>query len=486
MKSNTALLAGLCVALTCCASLAPLGTAHAQVSSGAAVPESTEARGLRIRTDAATPGYTLFAPLTSGTTYLIDLDGRAVRTWTSEFLPGAWVYMLDNGHLLRGGREPETHGFSGGGQGGRFQEFDFEGNLLWDFSLNTEDRLPHHDVAVLPNGNLLAIVWERKSVDDARQAGRREGFIPADGVWSDVLVELEPERPNGARVVWEWHAWDHIIQHTDPRLERFAEPARHPELIDLNGDTVGMSEPPEDPTHDVFHINSVAYNPDLDQIIVSVPSFNEIWIIDHSTTIAQAASSAGGRSGMGGDLLYRWGNPQAYGRGGPDDRTLGFEHDARWIPEGRPGAGNVTVFSNRTPGSEGPYTKVYELRLPVARGGRYAISADGAFGPTEPVWTYSAPGSFEATYISGAERLATGNTLISSGPQGRLFEVTAAGDIVWEFWSPYSGAPGAGGEGARANPFAIFRAIRISHDHPALEGRNLAPLDPQPSAAPDE
>ena len=54
--------------------------------------------------------------------------------------------------------------FSGGGQGGRFQEFDFDGNLVWDFRYN-ETRLPHHDVAVLPNGNILAIVWEAKTAD---------------------------------------------------------------------------------------------------------------------------------------------------------------------------------------------------------------------------------------------------------------------------------------------------------------------------------
>ena len=116
---------------------------------------------------------------------------------------------------------------------------------------------------------------------------------------------------------------------------------------------------------------------------------------------------------------------------------------------------------------------------PVDRGGRYTVPEDGPFGPAEPVWTYSEPDSFDATYISGAERLANGNTLVSSGPQGRLFEVTPAGEIVWEYWSPYSGATTGVGNRSR-NPFSIFRAIKIPPDHPALAGRNLQSLDPQP------
>jgi hypothetical protein len=476
LKTRRAIL--VAAAVVCCGLS---GRGFAQPAPVGAAAEPSEARGLRLATAAATRGYTLFAPLTSDTTYLIDMEGRVVRTWTSEFLPTAWLYILDNGHVLRGGREPETHGFSGGGQGGRFQEFDFDGRLLWDFSINTEQRLPHHDVAVLPNGNLLAVVWERKGAAEARRAGRREDFMPDDGVWSDVLLELEPQPPNGARIVWEWHVWDHVIQNVDAGLDGYADPAKYPELIDINGDTVGIPTPPENPSHDVFHINSIDYNADLDQIIVSVPTFNEIWIIDHGTTAAQAASRAGGRSGRGGTLLYRWGNPQAYGRGGAEDRRLGFEHDARWIPRGRPGAGNITVFSNRTPGPDGAYTKVYELAPPIDANGRYRIPDNGPFGPAEPVWSYSAPDTFDATYISGAERLATGNTLISSGPQGRLFEVTAAGEIVWEYWSAYAGPLDAAGAGARNNPFSIFRAIRIPAGHPALAGRELPPLDPQPA-----
>ena len=430
---------------------------------GGAATNEPETRGLLTNTPDATDGYTLFAPLNSTTSYLIDLEGNVVREWESEMVPSAWIYMLDNGDVLRGGREPVTSGFSGGGQGGRFQRFTFDGELIWDYSLNNDLQLPHHDVAVLPNGNLLAVVWEAMTEDETRTVGRREAFIPDGGIWGDSVLELEPVGSDGARVVWEWHAKDHLVQDIDPDLPNYGNPADLPERIDINGDIVGQTAPQGSPAQDVFHINSVAYNEDLDQIILSAPTFNEIWVIDHSVSTAAAA-------GSGGDLLYRWGNPQAYGRGTAEDTKLGFQHDAKWIPGGFPGAGNIMVFSNRTPGVG---TEVLELESPVNRRGRYQIEDGEAYGPADPVWAYSAD-DFSATYISGAVRLWSGDTLITSGPQGRLFEVDPDGNVVWDYWSPFDSNTDA--EGAAPNPFAVFRAIRIPPDHPALAGQELAPL----------
>jgi len=426
-------------------------------------------RGVLVNTAEATAGYTLFAPLNGTSTYLIDLDGGVVRQWESELVPSAWVYLLDNGDLLRGGREPETSGFSGGGQGGRIQRFTFDGELIWDYTLNSREQLPHHDVAVLPNGNLLAIVWEYRGAEATRAAGRREGFIPDDGIWNDAVIELEPDDDGSARVVWEWRVWDHLVQNADSARANYGDPADYPGRIDINADIIGRDAPQGPPTQDVFHINSVAYNSNLDQIILSSPTFNEVWVIDHSTTTAEAA-------GQGGELLYRWGNPQNYGRGTADDTRLGFQHDAKWIDDGLPGAGNLMIFSNRTPPALGfgGRTVVYELAAQNDRRGRYTLPDGAAYGPTEAVWTYAAD-DFSATYISGAVRLWSGNTLISSGPQGRLFEVDPAGTVVWDYWQPYG--PNTESEGAAAqNPFAVFRAIRIPPDHPGLAGRNLEAL----------
>jgi hypothetical protein len=443
-------------------------------------PAANEPRGVRVKTDEATPGYLLFAPLNSDTTYLIDNDGAVVRTWKSDLAPGAAVTMLENGNVIRAGWEPKTQGFTGGGQGGRLQEFTFDGELVWDYTINDAMQLAHHDFAVLPNGNVLAVVWELRTAEEARAVGRREEFIPKNGVWPDKLVEFEPQRPRGARLVWEWRMWDHLIQDTSPNLPNYARPSERPERIDINSDMLGVAKPPANPTADIFHTNGIAYNAELDQIVLSVPRTNELWVIDHSTTTEEARGSTGGRSGKGGDLLYRWGNPQAYGRGTEADRRLGFQHDTRWIPRGSPGAGNLMVFSNRHggPGPNANRTTVFEIAPPIDGKGRYMLPAHAPFGPAEPVWTYAAP-DFTAQYISGAYRLPDGKTLVSSGPQGRVFEVTRDGRIVWEYWSPFTG--GLGGAQGKANPYALFKATRIPVSHPAVTKRTLRPLDPQPA-----
>ena len=80
---------------------------------------------------------------------------------------------------------------------------------------------------------------------------------------------------------------------------------------------VGSASPDRKPAPvraDWMHSNAVAYNAELDQVLLNVLEFNEFWIIDHSTTTAEAAGHTGGKHGKGGDLLYRWGNPRALSR----------------------------------------------------------------------------------------------------------------------------------------------------------------------------
>ncbi len=94
------------------------------------------------------------------------------------------------------------------------------------------------------------------------------------------------------------------------------------------------------------------------------------------------------------------------------------------------------------------------------------------------VWEYRGdpPISFFSYHISGADRLPNGNTLICEGAPGRIFEVTPAKDIVWEYINPFLGKSGAG-VGGTTSGFAnsVFRAHRYGPDHPALQGRDLDP-----------
>ena len=504
----------IAVSLSSCGSPADVGEATVS-DAGSETPESpvdaltdsvSAPRGLRANTAPLSEGYVLFNPLLSLTTYLVDVEGRVAHTWQSDIRGAGGLYLLDDGHLLRGGHQPEFPVFRGGGMAGRLQEFTWDGEVTWDFVFASEDHQLHHDVAVLPNGNILAIAWEAKSAQEAVAAGRRPELTPEAGLWPDTIVEFQPQRPDGARIVWEWHMWDHIVQDGDPALGNYGDPSEHPERIDINGDRdtpqvsaaelarlqalgyVPSDAAPEDLQSDFMHTNAIAYNASLDQIAVSVLRYNEIWIIDHSTTTIEAAGNTGGRGGRGGDLLYRWGNPRTYRRGDADDQQSFGQHDVRWIPDGMPGAGRLMLFNNNMEGPDGDFSAVFELGPPTDDAGRYVVSDTDAFGPDEPTWSYMAPDrvSFHSFFISGAHRLPNGNTFITSGAKGRFFEVTLDGDIVWDYWNPYSGTL-EGNPVTRNTPYGVFRATKLSPDHPALAGRNLQPVHPQPrSVAPPD
>lgn len=461
-------------------------------------------RGLIANTKAATKGYKLFAPLTSDTYYLINNKGEVVHTWKLKYAAGS-AYIMDNGNLITTGRDPVSVVFAGGGQNGYVFEYDWDGNLLWEYKYSTEHHLIHHDIAVMPNGNVLSIAWEAKTAEECIRMGRKPENTPKAGLWPDSVIEIEPEKPSGGRIVWEWHTWDHMIQDYDKSLPNYGDPAEHPELIDIN-----LGEPLKKITEeelagrkaagfaastatvdsegsDMYHCNAINYNAELDQIAISSPGMNEIYIIDHSTNAAESSGHAGGKYSRGGDLLYRWGNPQNYGRGNEDDQVLHEQHDVQWIPAGSPGAGGLTIFNNVAGGGpKGPHSAAIEINPPMNEDGSYQTPASGPFGPTEPTWQYTAPepSTMFAPFISSVERLTNGNSLICVGPPGRFIEVTPENEIVWEYWMPYMGDVRIA-DGTRPQPIGpfLFASFRVNHyglKHPAFEGRKMKALKPQP------
>ncbi len=451
-------------------------------------------RGVRIHEREAFPGYTLIAPLRSKIVHLVDLDGREVHRWQTGFVPGS-EYLLPNGNLLRCSKQPGVPRFKAGGQCGRLQEIAWDGSVVWDWQYATDQHLQHHDLTRTPAGTLLFIAWEHFSKSDAIAAGRHPAHVGDDGLWADTVIEIEPVQPNDAKILWEWHVWDHLIQDLDPAAANYGDVAAHPELFDINADlrrelptdqevadlkALGYisATPSAGELHaDWFHTNSIAYDAAQDQILLSTPHLCELWILDHSTTSSDAKGHAGGRSGTGGDLLWRWGNPKNYGAGSNRDQKLFYQHDAKWIADGLPGAGHVLLYNNGAGRPDGSYSSVLELALPRGADGRYALTPFLAAGPAAPLWSYSgtAPGDLFSAYISGAQRLPNGNTLICEGQDGRVLEVTAAGQIVWEYLHPFGELDP--GDGQPKTPHALFRATRIAVDHPGLAGKKLEPRE---------
>lgn len=463
--------------------------------------------GLTVNEPVAFQGYSLIAPMNSTTTYLIDMDGRIVNEWKSDFTPALSAYLLENGHLLRPGAES---GF-GPGAGGRIQEFSWDGELVWDYSFGESKRHPHHDICPLPNGNVLVVASDPKTKDEAIAAGRRPESVNRQ-LLSECILEIKPTGKTTGEIVWRWHAWDHLVQDIDENKPNYGDVSEHPERIDLNFSTHMMDRMMQDPAQvarlrslgyvggggpgrpeardgepdepdeqadsddqsefdsrprgrrgrgrrggpggglmegDWLHVNSVAYNPQLDQIMVSIHEFSEVWIIDRSTTTEQAASHSGGRGEMGGDLLYRWGNPRVYRSGTNTDQRLFAQHSAHWIADGLPGAGNLLVFNNGRGRHDGDYSSVDEIEMPLGSAGTYDKEEYVAFGPDRAAWSLGSPdeSKFFSMLISGAQRLPNGNTFVCSGNQGTLFEVTPDGQVVWLYKHPGAGFGGFGGFG---------------------------------------
>ncbi len=410
-------------------------------------------------------GYTLFSPIASQNTYLIDNRGYLIHSWSSHYRPAQSVMLLPDGSILRPGFVESGNSFNAGGAGGVIEKYDWDGNLTWSFSYMSDQYCTHHDVEYLPNGNVLIIAWEKISHDSAVAAGRNPA--PLDSVlWADKIVEVKPTGPTTGDIVWEWHSWDHLIQDFDSTKENYGNVAAHPELIDVNFGINGI---------DWLHVNSVRYNAQRDEILISAHNFNEIWVIDHSTTTAQAAGHTGGKRGKGGDLIYRWGNPQAYRAGTAADQKLFLQHDVRWIDPGLPGQGDILIFNNGQKRPGGNYSSVDEITPPIDSNGNYYAEASGKFGPDFLSWIYKAqpPSSFYARNISGADRLPNGNTLICDGTAGRFFEVNNSFNIVWEYVNPVS-RDGILTQGSQPQFNLVFKIYRYSSQYPGLAGKDLS------------
>ncbi|MFK7961490.1 MAG: aryl-sulfate sulfotransferase [Phycisphaerales bacterium] len=377
--------------------------------------------------DGPSPGWTLVSPRTSTTTTAIDLDGNVVRSWTGASIPASFGYLTPDGGLVRP-TVANTSNFDGPGAGGRVQVFRPDGTIDWDFTYADDEVRHHHDVAVMPNGNVLMIAWELRTNAEAIAAGRQG--INSD-FWPDTIVEVAPDGDGGGTVVWQWRMWDHLIQDADPARDNFGVIADHPELIDIN--LAGINS-----GGNWSHVNSIDYNPELDQIVFSSRAFSEFFVIDHSTTTEEAAGHTGGASGKGGDILYRWGQPANYDRGDASDRYFFVIHGANWIQGDLPGSGNILAFNNGDrPGTANDWSTVAEIAPPRDAAGDYIIDKGAAFGPIVPTWEYGDPGQFYGGPVQcGAFRQPNGNTLISINPTGESFEVTTEGMTVWEYDHP--------------------------------------------------
>lgn len=361
-------------------------------------------------------GYTLIAVQNQTTARLIDTNSNVYHTWTGlTGQTGYSSYMLPGGVLLRTAKASGTS-FNGGGVTGRFQKISWTGTILWDVTYSSSGYCMHHDVLPMPNGNVMVIAWESKTSTQVTAAGSSVSHT----MWPDKIVEFEQTGFNTYNIVWEWHAWDHLMQNTNANAANYVTSlVDNPQLFNINYLNTSNNS-------DWLHMNGLDYNEALNQVVVSSHNMNEFYVIDHSTTTAEAAGHTGGNAGKGGDILYRWGNPAAYGASGTANfRTV---HDAHWVPAGCPKAGYLVGYNNS--GVSNSQSSVDMVNPPLS-GLNYTRTPGQAFGPTTYDYRHACDG--QNNNMGNSEQFPNGNMLVCIAQSGKVYEINAAGTQLWTY-----------------------------------------------------
>ena len=414
-------------------------------------------------------GYTLVYPHNQPHARLIDACGEVVHMWTNDSLrrPGNSAYLTPMGNLIWAHRPASfvDDAIWAGGGGAVIEARSWDNEVLWNYTLNDSTGRLHHDFAITQSGSVLAIAWERIDSLEAVDAGRDPALLEGGELWSERIIELQPNETGGADVVWEWRAWDHLIQDFDSTKMNYGVVSEAPERINVNFGTPSSQAP------DWLHMNSIDYHGGLNQILLSVPTFDELWIID--------------KGSLDNGLIWRWGNPEAYGQGVSGDQQLHYQHAATWLDapyhQGSPDFGKIGVFNNRNPGATGPYSSVHLLDPTWNTEDSTYASEGNTYAPETFDWSWTAPvpTDFFSSGLSNFERLPNGNNLILGGRTGEIFEITPQGDTAWYYRVPIqSGQPVEQGTELGINANLLFRAVRYPEQFPAFNGADLTPMGP--------
>ena len=429
--------------------------------------------GLLVKESASTDVLTLVANTGSREAYLINNCGHYVHTWQDLEGSGFASYLTKDGELVRSERGGNS--FNAGGAAGKLSKYDWNGNTLWSVELNEENVFQqHHDIALLPNGNILALVWELVDYETAIALGRDKDITNMQGVYMESIYEIKPVGSSDYEIVWKWNLIDHLIQDFDDTKENYGVIADNPNRIDINF-TDGSTAKSVDP----FHYNGIDYNVDLDQILVSSRNFSEVFVLDHSTTTAEAATSSGGNSGRGGDLLFRYGNPESYGFGDADDQLFFGQHDSRWLVDSQGKyTGSISVYNN---GSDRPgnFSTVDEVQLIFdSSTGRYAFDDTGyELAPHNMVINGAKFINFSSIRMSGAFKLDNDNYIVCHATNGVLQEIDLDGELLWEYIYPVNTVgPVYQGDNTFGN--SVFKTFSYYYDYPGLIGKDLSDKGP--------
>jgi hypothetical protein len=364
---------------------------------------------------------------------LIDMTGNAVNWWKG--LDGMPNKILPGGHIMgsTGVRNPK-YGYQDMTD---VVEVDWDGNIVWKFDKYELVKDPrqkprwmarqHHDYQREGNtvgyyvpgmeprlGGGKTLILCHKNLKNPRISDKL--------LVDDTIIEVDCR----GKIDWEWICSEHFEEMGFSPVARKTL-KRNPSMQPAGG---GMG--------DWMHMNSMSmlgpnrwddagdrrFHPD--NIIWDGRQTNIIAIIDRKT----------------GKIVWQIGPYFTATRALIKIGQIIGQHHAHMIPRGLPGEGNILVFDNG--GAAG-----YGAPNPGAPTGfSNALRDFSRVLEIDPVtleikWQYPPPmrmpgGSrLYSSFVSSAQRLPNGNTMITEGNGGRIIEVTAGQEIVWEYVSPY-------------------------------------------------
>jgi len=331
-------------------------------------------------------GYTLISG--SGGVKLVDMNGRTAHHWpvdpasagSPKGRPRGFIHrarLLPDGRLmiLVGDRD---------GVPGHIEEYDWDNRLLWQYA--PTDGKPHHDFYPTPAGTVLLLcdLPVPRELSEAVQDPARRGLT----IYGDVVIEVDRD----GQVVWRWLHHEHLdLNRCNPT----------PASRDWPGG------PDNNTVTDWTHTNTVQSLPEnrwfdagderfrFGNVLISMRQLDTILIIDRPSGEVAWSYTGTFRGGLSG------------------------QHEPHMIEKPLPGAGNILVFDNGSSPRD------------LAHAGRsLVVEIDPPAG--EVVWHYEDGHNFYSPFTSNCQRLANGNTLIMEAQGRRMFEVTPAGQIVWE------------------------------------------------------
>ncbi len=414
-------------------------------------------------------GFTLLSELPSGSAKLIDMNGNLVHEWDVQGGEGMPNKLYPGGYLLTS----LYPAYKEAGQGhSTVAVLDFEGNIVRQFKQLNQVKKPSPGMVLEADGT----AWISRQHHDYQIQGDPVGYY-SPGTKADIKdgnmlilahrsvknpkitdkVQLQDDRiviiDKSGKIIWDWAISDHFDE-----LKNMGD---NPDVMKyLNNATNYMGGKSRDDLEyngfDWFHMNCASWlGPNKwydagdqrfhpDNIIADSRVTSHMIIIDHKT----------------GKIVWQVAPPYT-----GEDADIGVVigvHHTHMIPKGLPGEGNIMIFDN------GGYPPYHDKQIQPR-----AYSRVVEFDPTtkKVVWEYShktvkttqggwpyyGESFFYSPFISSAQRLPNGNTMICEGNKNRIFEVNKDREIVWEYVSPY-------GIDTKNMPLT-YRAYRVPYDY---------------------